>query len=318
MDIRELESVCAVDTYRNYSEAAYRIASSPAVISKHVQKVEAELGLRLFERASKSRPVQLTSQGSAVMGYFHSMLSMYRHAVSTASQLQGSETALLTVGYAPFIGSFKEHDILARFFVQNPDVTIRRRAESAKGLVRMLTGGAVDAIFIPLLGDENAKDALYAQLNTGEFELVRLLSNRVLTIGLPDRHPLANAEKIAPAQFPQLHGETFIFSSDQAGPGGSRQRDNIHRLLGFTGPMKTRFIDYTEPTMPLQLVESGAGVLPQACFVPRRIGNVSFVPVEGVNTVCPTLYFVCRTGADQGAVRRLKQCAIEYAAEFEF
>jgi len=45
MDIREIESICAVDIYHNYSNAAYHIASSPAVISKHVSKIEKELGI---------------------------------------------------------------------------------------------------------------------------------------------------------------------------------------------------------------------------------------------------------------------------------
>ncbi len=67
MDINDLESVCAVDICHNYSEAAESIASSPAVISKHIAKVEKELGLRIFERASKSRPVELTPAGQELV-----------------------------------------------------------------------------------------------------------------------------------------------------------------------------------------------------------------------------------------------------------
>lgn len=311
MDIRELESVCAVDTYRSYTEAAYRISSSPAVISKHVQRVESEFGVRLFERASKSRPVQLTPQGAALIGYFHSMLNIYKHATLTAQELRSGQRELLTVGYVPFIGNFREHEMLARFSVDNPDVTIRRKAEGARGLVRMLTGGVADAVFIPLLGE----GSLYSELSGGGYELIRLLTNRTLTIGLPDWHPLANASEITPDKYPLLHNETFIFSSEQQGPEGNDQRNNIYKLLRFTEPMKTRFIDYSEPTMPLQLVESGAGVLPQACIVPRRIGNVSFVPVAGENTVCPTLYFACRSEGRSAPLEKLRNTVLEFARE---
>ena len=73
-----------MDICHNYSEAAESIASSPAVISKHIAKVEKELGLRIFERASKSRPVELTPAGQELITYFHSIVGLYKQ-MSTRS-----------------------------------------------------------------------------------------------------------------------------------------------------------------------------------------------------------------------------------------
>ncbi len=113
----KLESVCAVVKYGNYSEAAYNIASSPSVISKHVAKVERELGIKIFDRgASKSRTGTLTKEGGQqIIGYLTLIVELWHNAHKKASELLMSETEKLAVGYISFIGNYRENEILARF-----------------------------------------------------------------------------------------------------------------------------------------------------------------------------------------------------------
>ena len=59
MEIDKLESVCMVNAYKNFAEAAFHRFISPATISKHILQVEEELGVPLFERATKAKPVML-------------------------------------------------------------------------------------------------------------------------------------------------------------------------------------------------------------------------------------------------------------------
>lgn len=314
MDINELESVCAVDTYRNYSEAAYEISSSPAVISKHVAKVEKELGIRLFERASKSRPVELTPAGAAVMGYLHSMLGLYRRAQEKALEMSRTRNVTIVVGYSPFIGNYHEPDMLAEFSIQNPDVTIKRRVLGVPELIATVASGTTDAVFLPLMEGSDMYDSEYAALADSDFIIDHILTYKVLTLGLPDGHPLAGCELITRDMFPLLRNDTFLFSCAQRTTHyADRQRGYIHELLGFTAPMKTRFVDYSEPTVALRLVESGAGILPQACIIPRRVGNVNFVPVEGQN-VSTSLFYVQRKSTQSPELRRLRRCVHDYAS----
>ena len=115
LDIRELESVCAVDTYGNYSEAAYRIASSASIISKHVSKVEQQLGFKIFERASKSTGCKLTEQGQQIINYLHLIVDLWGNTLKKASEIVMSEQDTLTVGYMPFIGTYRENEIFYAF-----------------------------------------------------------------------------------------------------------------------------------------------------------------------------------------------------------
>ena len=311
MDIRELESVCAVDIYKNYSEAAFRIASSPAVISKHVSRVEDELGIRIFVRATKSRPIALTPEGAAIIGELHTIVNTYRRVTVRTAELAAAEESL-TVGYAPFIGNFGEKDILAHFAFENADVTLHRQLASTKGLVSMLVTGVADAVFLPLMDGSDTFDSEYALLDDPDIVVDEIMVNMTLSLGLPDSHPLSGCVLITHERFPQLYGDTFLFSSAQKSDAGEKQRANISRLLGFSDVMRVRFVDYTEPTVALRLVESGAGVLPQACIVPRRIGRVNFIPVEGWATRT-VLYLVYRRSTATRALRRLRACALAFA-----
>lgn len=138
-----------MDICHNYSEAAESIASSPAVISKHIAKVEKELGLRIFERASKSRPVELTPAGQELITYFHSIVGLYKQMSTRSAELRREGGGSLVVGYCPFIGNFHEAEMLTQFSLENPEISVRRRALNAPELVRALLSGHGECYFPP-------------------------------------------------------------------------------------------------------------------------------------------------------------------------
>ena len=315
MDIRELESVFAVDTYRNYSEAAYNIASSPAVISKHVAKVEAELGIRLFERASKSRPVQLTREGEAVMENLREIIRQYRLVQEKAAALTADSLKSIRVGYVSHIGNFCEPDILAKFSLENPGVSVARKVGSKEELINMLMTGSIDAALTPIMLSKDPNAPRFEDTLDSSLDCFKILSHQSLTIGVNDMHPLAKENVIRKEQFPLLFEDLFLFSYASLLNGG-HQRKNFTDLIGFPHEMRVRFIDFTEPTIALRLVESGAGILPQACIVPRRVGNVNFIPVEGWDTTIAQ-YFVTRKDTVSQPVLRLKKCVQEFAESWK-
>lgn len=316
MDINDLESVCAVDICHNYSEAAESIASSPAVISKHIAKIEKELGLRIFERASKSRPVELTPAGKELITYFHSIVGLYKQMSTRASELRREDGGSLVVGYCPFIGNFHEAEMLTQFSLENPEISVRRRALNAPELARALLAGTVNAIFLPIMYGPGVDYSKYGELPASDFIVEELFQLNTLTLGIPDGHPLAQCEHITRDMFPLLHDETFFFScAQQDTPLSDRQRNQIYQLLGFKNDMKVRFVDFNEPTIALKLVESGAGLLPQACAVPRRIGTVNFVPVEN-DTIRTGLYYIQRRNISCPALRQLRKCVHEFVGKY--
>lgn len=311
MDIRELESVCAVVKYGNYSEAAYNIASSPSVISKHVAKVERELGIKIFERASKSRTGTLTKEGEQIIGYLNMIVELWHNAHKKASELLMSETEKLAVGYISFIGNYRENEILARFSLENPQVLLYRRAGDTQELIDMLVSGVLDAIMLPIMEGLDTHDSIYTALTDRDIVVEEVLENDVLTIGVPDSHPLAGKDAITREDFHLLHNDVFMFSNNQ------RERfdhTDLYQLLEFKVEMRRRYVDFSEPTVALKLVEAGKGVLPQACITPRHAGKVTFLPVEGwkKRTI---LYFIFRKSAYTRALGKLRECVRDFSRE---
>ena len=159
---------------------------------------------------------------------------------------------------------------------------------------------------------EHDEDTMYAS----DFIVEELFQLNTLTLGIPDGHPLAQCERITQDMFPLLHDETFFFScAQQDTPLSDRQRNQIYQLLGFKNDMKVRFVDFNEPTIALKLVESGAGLLPQACAVPRRIGTVNSVPVEN-DTIRTGLYYIQRRNISCPALRKLRKCVHEFVGKY--
>ena len=223
-----------MDICHNYSEAAESIASSPAVISKHIAKVEKELGLRIFERASKSRPVELTPAGQELITYFHSIVGLYKQMSTRSAELRREGGGSLVVGYCPFIGNFHEAEMLTQFSLENPEISVRRRALNAPELVRALLSGTVNAIFLPIMYGLGVDYSKYGELPASDFIVEELFQLNTLTLGIPDGHPLAQCERITQDMFPLLHDETFFFScAQQDTPLSDRQRNQIYQLLGF-------------------------------------------------------------------------------------
>ncbi|MBO5994289.1 MAG: LysR family transcriptional regulator [Firmicutes bacterium] len=282
MNIQELESICAVDQYGNYSEAAFYAASSLSVLSKHVSKVEAELSVKLFERATKTRKIERTEAGRAILPLLHEMLSAYHKSCDIARTIN-KRGSRIKIGYSPRVGDFLESDILSRFMTLNSDIQIFRVVESRDNLVRMIENDVLDAIMLPLMARKGQEPSLLASI--GKIPNVRwrhIITNNELHLGFPVTHPLADRKIITSDLFPLLRNEVFLFSSREADPVSSRQWEYLRDLFGIEPEkFKTRQVDFAEPKLAINMVCMNGGLLPQLSFVPSRMGDVVFIPVEG-------------------------------------
>ena len=59
----------------NYTRAAKALSLTQPAVSQHIHALEAELGVRLFERINNELPV--TNEGRVVVEYAQRMLSLY-------------------------------------------------------------------------------------------------------------------------------------------------------------------------------------------------------------------------------------------------
>lgn len=86
MDFNQLESVIAVAKYRNFTRASREVHVSQSSLSQQIMKLEKELGVRLFQRTTRS--VMMTPVGEAFVIHAERILNERSEAMRTIAQFK--------------------------------------------------------------------------------------------------------------------------------------------------------------------------------------------------------------------------------------
>lgn len=114
----------------SFSAAARRLGLTPAAVSKNVARLEASLGVRLFQRSTRS--LTLTSGGERFLEQVSAPFAGVQEAINGVAKDDGQPAGVLKVGVAPAFG--REYllplldDFLARYPAVLPDWHFDNRA----------------------------------------------------------------------------------------------------------------------------------------------------------------------------------------------
>lgn len=104
----------------SFSAAARRLGLTPAAISKNVARLEASLGLRLFQRST--RQLTLTEGGERFLQQVGGALATLQEAMAGAAGDAGQPSGILKIGMAPSFGRRYVVPLLAQFTSLYPGV----------------------------------------------------------------------------------------------------------------------------------------------------------------------------------------------------
>ena len=82
LDLHHVRTFCVVTDTNNFTVAAARLGCSQATVTTHIQALESELGVRLFERKRFARNVRLTEIGHLMLRYSRELLSLAEKTVA--------------------------------------------------------------------------------------------------------------------------------------------------------------------------------------------------------------------------------------------
>jgi LysR family transcriptional regulator, hydrogen peroxide-inducible genes activator len=192
MEMHQLRYVVAVARTGNFSRAAEQCHVAQPSLSQQIQKLEDELGERLFDRMK--REAKLTSYGEAFLRRAVKILeevdAAKREATDTKKLLRGT----VTVGVLPTIAPYLLPEVIAAFTGRFPGVEIIVQEETTARLLKLLLGYEIDlAIASQPIHDERLH--------------VRELFSEELLLTLPPGHPLARKRTVKASD---LGGERLI------------------------------------------------------------------------------------------------------------
>ncbi len=308
MDILDYETALAVYRYESWSEAAYATFQSPSSVSKRINKLEKELGVKLFDRAGRASGSVLTDAGRVAMPYIKQIVSDFHSLALTAEDLRREMRDRLTVGYQLLAGSVGAEEILARFRSENPDIDIAHVMRGRQDLFEMVCSGETDCAFVFSFDEDTDKAFLDGLREKGALALTYMRCE-TLWIGLPREHPLASRESVSLAE---LSGETFIVNSVTGGP-PLRKLFGINGQEKMLGSLKARALDYVGRQVMTDYIVSGKGVLPTICIPPiEAVDRVAFVRVREAAPKASASFIYPRRNASR-AVKTLLRFVREYA-----
>jgi LysR family hydrogen peroxide-inducible transcriptional activator len=192
MEMHQLRYVVAVARARNFSRAAEQCHVSQPSLSQQIQKLEEELGERLFDRMK--REAKLTAHGEAFLPRALRILEEVDLARREASDARSLLRGRLIVGVLPTIAPYLLPAVLGDFAKRFPGVEIVVEEETTALLLKLANKCEIDfAVASRPIQDQRME--------------VKDLFTEELRLALPARHPLTRKRTVRLAD---LEKEPFI------------------------------------------------------------------------------------------------------------
>jgi DNA-binding transcriptional LysR family regulator len=198
-DLRVIRSFVAVAEQQSFGRAAESLDLAQPSLSLQIKKLEQELGVQLFRRTSRN--VELTDAGAALLAEARALLAQAQIAVDTARNAGRGETGKLTIGFYDSAPLMIVPALLGRFRSRYPNVHLDFVELSTRQQLARLARGEIDVAILrgPVADKEIAS---------------RHIADESLLVAIPEAHPLAAREAIAP---PALRDEPFVLSTRAKG-----------------------------------------------------------------------------------------------------
>ena len=258
-------------------------------LSRQVRMLEQELGVELFDRAS--RPIRLTAAGAAFLEEAHFLLNRTARAVERSRRTASGERGLLSVAALPWAYNGTLPAVIVAFRERAPDVRLELSTRVGTNLDDALAREWVVGF------DRGPTEARALRTEP-------LLEEKMVA-AVPGDHPLADRAELS---FEELASESFISIARELVPGFDYQATEQFAQRG----LQPRVVhEAPDPQAQLALVAAGVGVglhlAPASCM---RYRGVVFIPVEGATPI-PPLALVWRRGDDREVVRLFLDSARE-------
>ncbi len=166
MDMRQVRHLLAVVEHGNMLRAASAIHISQPALSKSIQNLEAELGVRLLERGAHG--VSPTIYGAALLKHARLVLNQTEQALAEVEAIKGGHLGHLRLGVANFAIHYLP-DVLAKLLASKPGLSVDIVDGTYEGLTALVRDGALDAVVSGLPPLHQVDDLIHEELNATEF-----------------------------------------------------------------------------------------------------------------------------------------------------
>jgi DNA-binding transcriptional LysR family regulator len=192
--IEYLRDFVTLAEYLNYTLAAEHLFITQPVLSRHINAIEAELGVTLFHRSTQN--VRLTEVGAFFLERFRTILSEYDSIFwEVHLKDQGYDTEL-RIGIPYYSTNYYLGQIPRLFMEANPRIKLTYLTDHPDHIIEALKMNEVDLLIAAHMPFRYAEDFTFHDVFEEQYNVL-----------FPGNHPLAGQRNVT---IGDLSGETFL------------------------------------------------------------------------------------------------------------
>ena len=146
MTLNELRFIVAVAQERNFRRAAEKSFISQPALSLAIQKLEEELGLKIFERGRSE--ITVTPVGTAIVEQAQRVLEEAERIREIATQGKNQLSAPLRIGIIHSVGPYLLPDLIPALKKVAPQMPLEVEENITANLETLLRNGKLDVMIL--------------------------------------------------------------------------------------------------------------------------------------------------------------------------
>lgn len=257
MDLHQLRYFLAVARTGSFVRAAEEESVAQPSLSQQIKKLEARLGVPLFDRLG--RGVRLTRYGQALVARAEHIIRAVSEAEKELCSLQRPDQGRLTVGVIPTVLPYAMARPMAAFRAAAPLVDLEIRESTTEKLLEGLRTGELDVAVLAL------------PIRQPEIVCAELFREPLL-VAVPQGHPLADRQRLAVGQ---LLGERMLLLRE-----GHCLRDDVLTVCNRANVQFQQVFESDHLESIFALVANGFGISIVPALAASEARGCMMIPLE--------------------------------------
>lgn len=146
MELRQLRYFVEVAEREHMTDAADNLHVAQSAVSFQISKLEAELGVKLFERVGRN--LKLTQIGEIFLVHVKKALATIDYAKEKVDEYLDPKKGTIRIGYTSSLANYFLPTMISSFKNHYPDITFQLKQGSYYDLVQAVKDGSINLSFL--------------------------------------------------------------------------------------------------------------------------------------------------------------------------
>ena len=202
MNTKQIQYALALSETLNFSQVAEQLGISQPALSKQIQNIENDLGVKLFDR--NHNPLALTPAGEYFVRNARELVYKEEQLRKALGQFQTGESGRLIIGVTPFRSLYLMPELVKKIRSRYPGVSVSLREVPIYQLRKEVVEGKYDFAIVNLPVDTSMLDVIPLEPDT----LVLAVHN-----SMAEKLPITGDGIYPEVDFAQFQDLTFVVLS---------------------------------------------------------------------------------------------------------